>query len=57
MLAALVALPVLTGTIILPIAPATAQITVFDPGNYTQNLLTAARTLQQVNNQIQSIQN
>jgi P-type conjugative transfer protein TrbJ len=57
MLAALVALPVLTGTIILPVAPATAQITVFDPGNYTQNLLTAARTLQQVNNQIQSLQN
>src|SRR3546814_5197499 len=26
--------------------PAQAQITVFDPGNYSQNLLTAARTLQ-----------
>lgn len=34
-----------------------AQITVFDPSNYGQNILTAARTLQQVNNQIQSLQN
>jgi len=37
--------------------PARAQLTVFDPSNYSQNLLTAARTLQQVNNQIQSLQN
>ena len=37
--------------------PATAQIAVFDPNNYSQNILTAARTLQQVNNQIQSLQN
>ncbi len=32
-------------------------IPVFDASNYTQNLLTAARTLQQINNQIQSLQN
>jgi P-type conjugative transfer protein TrbJ len=38
-------------------SPASAQITVFDPSNYSQNLLTAARTLQQINNQIQSLQN
>ncbi len=38
-------------------APASAQITVFDPTNYSQNLLTAARSLQQINNQIQSLQN
>ena len=37
--------------------PAAAQMTVFDPSNYSQNLLTAARTLQQVNNQILSLQN
>lgn len=36
---------------------AQAQITVFDPSNYSQTVLTAARTLQQVNNQIQSLQN
>jgi P-type conjugative transfer protein TrbJ len=38
-------------------APAWAQMTVFDPSNYSQNVLTAARTLQQVNNGIQSLQN
>lgn len=38
-------------------APAHAQFTVFDPTNYSQNMLTAARTLQQINNQIQSLQN
>lgn len=37
--------------------PAHAQITVFDPSNFSQNLLTAARTLSQINNQIQSLQN
>lgn len=37
--------------------PASAQLSVFDPSNYSQNLLTAARTLQQINNQIQSLQN
>jgi len=37
-------------------APAAAQI-VFDPTNYTQNVLTAARALQQINNQITSLAN
>lgn len=41
--------------------PACAQFgfggIVFDPSNYAQNVLTAARTLQQINNQIQSLQN
>ena len=37
--------------------PARAQLTVFDPSNYSQNILTAARTLQQINNQIQMLQN
>jgi P-type conjugative transfer protein TrbJ len=41
----------------VPEAPAQAQFTVFDPTNYTQNLLTAARSLQQINNQIQMLQN
>jgi type IV secretion system protein TrbJ len=39
------------------IVPAHAQLTVFDPTNFSQNVLTAARELQQVNNQIQSLQN
>ncbi|WP_287460721.1 P-type conjugative transfer protein TrbJ [Sphingomonas sp.] len=37
--------------------PARAQLTVFDPSNYSQNVSTAARTLQQINNQIQMLQN
>jgi P-type conjugative transfer protein TrbJ len=37
--------------------PAHAQLPVFDASNFSQNMLTAARTLQQVNNGIQSLQN
>ncbi|MBY8823192.1 P-type conjugative transfer protein TrbJ [Sphingomonas colocasiae] len=40
-----------------PPTPAQAQLAVFDPTNYAQNILTAARTLQQVNQQIQQLQN
>lgn len=45
------------GAAMMTPGPASAQISVFDPSNYTQNLLTAARTLTQINNQIQSLQN
>lgn len=38
-------------------SPAHAQMAVFDPRNYAQNIMTAARTLQQVNQQIQQLQN
>jgi type IV secretion system protein TrbJ len=38
-------------------APARAQMIVYDPSNYTQNVLQAARALQQINNQITSLQN
>jgi P-type conjugative transfer protein TrbJ len=37
--------------------PANAQITVFDPANYSLNLLSAARALSQINNQIRALQN
>lgn len=37
--------------------PAAAQWVVFDPSNYAQNILTAARTLQSVNQQITQLQN
>jgi type IV secretion system protein TrbJ len=37
--------------------PLRAQLVVFDPNNYAQNVLTAARELQQINNQIVSLQN
>jgi len=39
------------------LSPAVAQWTVFDPQNYAQNVLEAARALEQINNQIQSLQN
>jgi P-type conjugative transfer protein TrbJ len=38
-------------------SPVRAQWVVYDPTNYVQNVLTAARTLEQINNQIQSLQN
>ncbi len=41
-------------------SPAYAQFfgrIVYDPSNYAQNVLTAARTLEQINNQITSLQN
>lgn len=47
----------LSGTPAVLVAPAHAQFTVFDPTNYSQNVLTAARTLQQINNQIKMLQN
>jgi type IV secretion system protein TrbJ len=37
--------------------PARAQVIVYDPSNYAQNVLQAARALQQINNQITSLQN
>ena len=53
---------VLATATIAPIAapvPAYAQFggIVYDPTNYAQNVLTAARTLEQINNQIRQIQN
>ena len=44
-------------TFALPVAPAAAALPVFDPTNYTQNLLQAARALEQINNQLKSLQN
>lgn len=48
----------MTVTALVPV-PANAQIggIVHDPRNYTQNILTAARTLEQINNQIRMLQN
>lgn len=45
--------------VMMPPSPARAAFSgiVFDPSNYAQNILTAARTLQQVNQQIQQLQN
>lgn len=45
------------GSFALPLAPAAAQMPVFDAGNYSENLVQAARALEQVNNQVKSLQN
>ena len=47
----------MTATVLAP-APAYAQFggIVYDPSNYSQNILTAARTLEQINNQIRQTQ-
>lgn len=49
----------LAAPLVLPLAaaPAHSQWTVFDPTNYAQNVLQAARALEQINNQIASLQN
>lgn len=47
---------VLTASL-LAASPAWAWRTVFDPSNYTQNTLTAVRTLEQINNQVNQLQN
>lgn len=54
-LCALLALPL--GATAMLAAPSARAVPVFDSANYSQNLLTAARTLQQINQQIQSLQN
>ena len=52
------AIALLATSVLAPVSPAhAAGLLVFDPTNYSQTLLTAARSLQQINNQIQSLQN
>ncbi len=46
----------LTGPMLSTTAQAQFGGVVYDPTNFSQNVLTAARTLQQINNQIQQIQ-
>ena len=55
-LAASAAILSMTAPLLVP-APAQAQFggIVYDPSNYAQNVLTAARTLEQINNQIRAI--
>ena len=51
------ALPLACGLYASSISGALAQLTVFDPVNYGQNLLTAARALEQITNQVRQLQN
>ncbi|SRR5216684_2233562 len=49
---------IFVGAFLLPFAsPVAAQTVVYDPSNYAQNVLIAARALQQINNQIRSLEN
>jgi P-type conjugative transfer protein TrbJ len=53
----LVAVPVAGALLTSCIAGSAAQLTVFDPANYQENLLSAARALEQINNQVRQLQN
>lgn len=53
--ATLLAAPLMISLVV--IRPAHAWRIVYDPTNYSQNVLTAARTLQQINQQITQLQN
>ena len=48
---------ILSIALLLTMGSSTAQIQVFDPANYAQNLQTAANTLKQINNQLTALQN
>ncbi len=52
-----IAVPIAGSLLTSCVTRSAAQLTVFDPANYSQNLLTAARTLEQINNQIRQLQN
>lgn len=55
---ALAAIMLAAPVALTPMLPTPAQaIIVFDPSNYAQNVLTAARTLEQITHQITSLQN
>ncbi len=53
--AALLSVPIALSPVL--VQPAAAQWIVYDPTNYVQNVLTAARSLEQINNQITGLQN
>jgi P-type conjugative transfer protein TrbJ len=53
----LIALPVAAGMLASCVPRSAAQLTVFDPANYQENLLSAVRALEQINNQVRQLQN
>lgn len=54
---ALIATPIVAGMLVSCVPKSSAQLTVFDPSNFQQNLLSAARALEQINNQVRTLQN
>jgi P-type conjugative transfer protein TrbJ len=53
----LLTLPLVLGAVASCVQRSAAQLTVFDPANFQQNLLSAARALEQINNQVRVLQN
>ena len=53
----LMTLPLVLGAVSSCVPRSAAQLTVFDPANFQQNLLSAARALEQINNQVRVLQN
>lgn len=53
----LIAVPVAVGLLASFVSRSAAQLTVFDPANYQENLLSAVRALEQINNQVRQLQN
>ena len=51
-----VALPVVAVALTSCVSRSAAQLTVFDPVNYQENLLSATRALEQINNQVRQLQ-
>ena len=54
---ACIATPLVAAVLAVCAPGAAAQLTVFDPLNYQENLLSAARALEQINNQVRQLQN
>lgn len=53
---AIVVLPVAVSMLVSCVPRSAAQLTVFDPANFQENLLTSARALEQINNQVRQLQ-
>jgi P-type conjugative transfer protein TrbJ len=53
----LITLPLVLGAAASCVPRSTAQMTVFDPANFQQNLLAATRALEQITNQVRLLQN
>ena len=51
-----VAVPVIAIALTSCVSRSAAQLTVFDPVNYQENLLSATRALEQINNQVRQLQ-
>jgi P-type conjugative transfer protein TrbJ len=53
----LVVVPIVSALLASCVPRAAAQLTVFDPANFQENLLSATRGLEQINNQVRQLQN